>query len=914
MTVAVSSGGRLFYVLDNAPTASILLPPQWQLVARDAFNGVLLWKRPIAGWEWHLRPKSAGPPELSRRLVASGDRVYVTLGLNAPVTALDAATGQTLQTYAGTEGTEEVLYREGVLYFAIGSPVEEKDGAADVRSVSATTVMAVEAASGRVLWKRADANPLPMSLAIGGQRLFWLAPDGLVCADVRSGADVWRTQRDVPQTRPSFSAPTLVVQGDVVLCADRRSQRGPDIDESTGKRIPTYLAVASPGDLVAYAIQDGRPLWTAKCAETYCAPIDVLVSDGLVWLGQSRARHAGDYTVGLDPLSGDVKRRISPDKAFETTMGHHRCYRDCATGRYLLVGRTGVEFIDLQSGEAMRHHWVRGTCQYGVVPANGLLYAPPHSCACYIEAKLTGLVALAPGVRGQGSEVRGQGSEVRDQRSGVRDESFQPPALQQGPAYEEAQRPAASSAEQHKGLRRAQPSGTKAQSEGDWTTFRHDAARSGRASTDVSAEVKPAWQAQVGGRLSAPVIAEGRVLLASIDTHTVHVLDAVSGKPRWQYTAGGRIDSPPTVAEGLAVFGSADGWVYCLRASDGQLVWRCRVAPAERRLVAFGRLESAWPTQGSVLVHDGAVYCAAGRSSYLDGGIRLCRLDLKSGKKLAEHCVYSRDPKTGEQPEEPQSYEMPGALADVLVCDGALIYMRHMAFDPQDLTPRKAPAHLYSPAGLLNGDWGHRSYWIFGEHFYSGYIGWYFAGREAPAGRLLAIDDATIYGFGYKPEFYRGARKTQYHVFAIDRRAVAPQPATNYQRANRDYPQRAPGKFSVPLRWSQDTPQLAFAMVLAGEKLFLVGPPREALQSQEAYDGAQGAILCAVSARDGKILSEYPLDALPVFDGLAAAQGRLYLSLKDGRLMCLGPVKKISWTNMKSKEAQRPCFFIPSIF
>jgi hypothetical protein len=103
-------------------------------------------------------------------------------------------------------------------------------------------------------------------------------------------------------------------------------------------------------------------------------------------------------------------------------------------------------------------------------------------------------------------------------------------------------------------------------------------------------------------------------------------------------------------------------------------------------------------------------------------------------------------------------------------------------------------------------------------------------------------------------------------------------------------------------------------MVLAGEKLFLVGPPREALQSQEAYDGAQGAILCAVSARDGKILSEYPLDALPVFDGLAAAQGRLYLSLKDGRLMCLGPVKKISWTNMKSKEAQRPCFFIPSIF
>ena len=30
-------------------------------------------------------------------------------------------------------------------------------------------------------------------------------------------------------------------------------------------------------------------------------------------------------------------------------MTHHRCYRDRATVRYLLAGRTGVEFIDVQS-------------------------------------------------------------------------------------------------------------------------------------------------------------------------------------------------------------------------------------------------------------------------------------------------------------------------------------------------------------------------------------------------------------------------------------------------------------------------------------------------------------------------------------------------------------------------------------
>jgi hypothetical protein len=305
-------------------------------------------------------------------------------------------------------------------------------------------------------------------------------------------------------------------------------------------------------------------------------------------------------------------------------------------------------------------------------------------------------------------------------------------------------------------------------------------------------------------------------------------------------------------------------------------------------VVAFGQLESAWPAQGSVLLRDGAIYCAAGRSSYLDGGIWLCRLDLKTGQKLAQQCVSSPDPRTGEQPGEPVPYEMPGALPDVLSCDGELVYMRHLAFDPQDLTPRKAPRHLYSPAGFLHDDWWHRTYWIYGEHFYSGYIGWYFAGRETAAGRLLVMDDPAIYGFGYKPDLYRATRQTRYHLFAIDRRALPPQPPTDYARANRDYPLRSEGKFYVRPKWSSDVPQLARAMVLSGDTLLLAGPPADALESKAVHDGAQGAILCAVSAGDGKTLAEYRLDALPVFDGLAAAQGRLYLSLRDGRLLCLG--------------------------
>ena len=123
--------------------------------------------------------------------------------------------------------------------------------------------------------------------------------------------------------------------------------------------------------------------------------------------------------------------------------------------------------------------------------------------------------------------------------------------------------------------------------------------------------------------------------MAAVDAHTVHALDADTGKAAWSYTAGGRVDSPPTIYRGRVLFGSADGWVYCLRAGDGRLAWRFRAAPEDRRLVAYEQLESAWPVSGSVLVQGDVVCCVAGRSAFLDGGMRLVRLDAASGRQFS---------------------------------------------------------------------------------------------------------------------------------------------------------------------------------------------------------------------------------------------------------------------------------------
>ena len=79
------------------------------------------------------------------------------------------------------------------------------------------------------------------------------------------------------------------------------------------------------------------------------------------------------------------------------------------------------------------------------------------------------------------------------------------------------------------------------------------------------------------------------------------------------------------------------------------------------------------------------------------------------------------------------------------------------------------------------------------------------------------------------------------------------------------------------------------AMVKAGDTLFVAGAP-DVLDPKDpyaAFEARKGANLVAVSATDGKKLSEASLDCPPVFDGMIAAGGRLFASLENGTLACL---------------------------
>ena len=64
--------------------------------------------------------------------------------------------------------------------------------------------------------------------------------------------------------------------------------------------------------------------------------------------------------------------RAERNAAIFDVKHHHRCYPNKATENYLIYSRNGLEYLDFRNGELNINRWLRGICQYGIMPANGL--------------------------------------------------------------------------------------------------------------------------------------------------------------------------------------------------------------------------------------------------------------------------------------------------------------------------------------------------------------------------------------------------------------------------------------------------------------------------------------------------------------------------------------------------------------
>ena len=201
----------------------------------------------------------------------------------------------------------------------------------------------------------------------------------------------------------------------------------------------------------------------------------------------------------------------------------------------------------------------------------------------------------------------------------------------------------------------------------DWPTYRCDNARTGCTSETLVLPLvlrwlhvslhppQPAWPAPAerpreGFILRHRVIfddafqvvaAGGRLYFGSSADNKLYALDAATGEEIWSFYTTGPVRLAPAVWQDRVFVGSDDGFVYCLRSDNGELVWKKRGAPKDERLLGNGRMISRWPIRTGVLVDGGIVYFGAG--IFPHENVYLVALSADDGKLMWENDAISEE-------------------------------------------------------------------------------------------------------------------------------------------------------------------------------------------------------------------------------------------------------------------------------
>jgi len=671
--------------------------------------------------------------------IATRDVFYTVIESRGPLVALDAVSGEVVRTYKQAGAPEWAVFHDGKLIMNAGSKYAKK-------------LKCVEAASGKILWtgKRSiRGSKLVPNVAVDAEKgeLYFLhtvrkdtSPPTLGCIDLASGREKWSAKAGGFPTGKGNVRGLCAYQNGVIVVGAGNARGG--------------------GGAYAFSAKGGKPLWKQEYG-LVCSGrpsrhkgsnyIDGYFLDGLFWTlagngfsAKGKDRRAVGWH-GVDPKTGKVAKRV--ELKADEYIGDS-CHRTNASVNYFLGGH--ARFVDRRTGRlAPRSYAVHNGCHFGMIPANGLFY----TSSIYLNHFILGEMGLA------------------GKRDLKRDAPNAPGRLEKGPGS----------------------AGGQAGTPGDWPCFRANPMGSGASAAKVPEKPTQLWAKKIGARLGPPTAVGDTVFVADLDGLKVLAVDASNGKVKWSRAVGGRVLVPPTCYRGTVLFGCGDGWVYCLNAGDGKLVWRYRAAPARDRIIVRERLESVWPVHTGVVVVDGLALFAAGRAGTLDGGVEVCAADAASGK-LAWH-----------------KHSDTVSIVQLGVSDGKSYSLHYKA---------RFAVKGGGPAGSIKG-----------------------------AGHNPDVLDALV-RLGGKGAYAR----------------ILPQ---------------------IQLR----------AVARAGGTVFTAGPPALKAVKRRSRGGIvnypednpdqKESELCAFSA-SGQKLHTVKLEALPVFDGMAAAGDKLFLSTQDGKLRCFG--------------------------
>ncbi len=213
--------------------------------------------------------------------------------------------------------------------------------------------------------------------------------------------------------------------------------------------------------------------------------------------------------------------------------------------------------------------------------------------------------------------------------------------------------------------------------------------------------------------------------------------------------------------------------------------------------------------------------------------------------------------------------------------------MRQVRFDRNCVRQKTLSRHLFSTSSLLDDSEVHRTHWVLGTGDFSripvaySWIvynpGRYGSSLLVPHGMMLSFDDQRVWGV-------RRPKMGSYQLFARENT-----PFSADEPSLPDFRRSAGKGLPAPI-WAVGLEMRPRAMLRADELLVLGGMPlgTDPADPLAAYEGRTPGVLWIMSAGDGSKVSDCELPSPPVWDGMAAADGRFYVSSSDGRVTCLG--------------------------
>jgi len=384
-----------------------------------------------------------------------------------------------------------------------------------------------------------------------------------------------------------------------------------------------------------------------------------------------------------------------------------------------------------------------------------------------------------------------------------------------------------------------------------------------------------------------PVVADGRLFLASSRTGTVSAFAVDDGTELWRVYLNGPVRSTPALAAGRLYVGADDGVLYCLEAASGHELWRFSGSLSPRLALGNERLISLWPARGGPVLSGDRVYFAAGVWPFM--GVPVYALSAQTG---AVQWANDRAGVLFANRESDMYTNYWGASPQgPLTLDGDLLIVPCC---------RARPLFLDAKSGeITRADAGWKDYGGGGD------------ARVAAAGPFLLAG-----GFLYRRETMLpvalNASPEMLKPFAtmpvLDGRTVivATGSAVEAHEAGEAAPKRYTGAYGVPLLrcetrrlWQVPFTRPVTTMIRAGGHVVLGGAGTvTALQTGRDQSPAAGA---------------WEVPVAGVVAELAAADGKLFVSTREGRILCFGegnsasrdwPLGRQPLTAVPAREAQ----------